>query len=225
MDQGKNMQQLISEKQARTITGGRKPLLPVEYERACQALAECLTLDEAKYWANKADALAAWARIYHDDKCQRDAKALKLLAYRRMGEIASELRPGKRVAFGRGYGNFSGSAPGQNALLREQGLTKEQSRHVQGIAKIDKPIFDQAVSSKKPPAPTTLIRNALGENPEWQQFSHALSAVLMQCRRIDAALLAKSLSDNLHELSRSRALEVITWLDEFERHLPKGPSS
>ena len=87
------MNSVISEEQARQITGGRKPLVPVEYERACTALAECQTIDEAKYWDNKADALAAWAKIYNNDQAGLEAKRLKLHAYRRMGEIAREIIP------------------------------------------------------------------------------------------------------------------------------------
>jgi hypothetical protein len=51
------MQQVITAKQARQITGGRTPLVPVVYEDALKALGECLSLDDAKVWDNKADAL------------------------------------------------------------------------------------------------------------------------------------------------------------------------
>lgn len=84
------MSTVITEQQARQITGGRKPLVPVEYEAACNALAQCVDLDEAKYWSDKADALAAWAKIYRDDRISAQAKRLKLKAYRRMGELAAE---------------------------------------------------------------------------------------------------------------------------------------
>lgn len=92
------MQQVISAEQARKITGGRTPHVPVEYETAINALVACRSIDEAKYWSDKSDALAAWAKIYHSDKAAREAKALKLWAFRRMGQLAAELRPNyKRV--------------------------------------------------------------------------------------------------------------------------------
>src|ERR1700690_2101621 len=90
------MKQVISAEEARKITGGRLPHMPVEYETALQALQECITLEDTKYWSDKADALAVWAKIFHSDDAARKAKQLKLKAFRRMGELARELRPGKR---------------------------------------------------------------------------------------------------------------------------------
>lgn len=49
------MQSVISAAEAKKITGGRTPLVPVEYETAITALQACVTLDETKYWSDKAD--------------------------------------------------------------------------------------------------------------------------------------------------------------------------
>lgn len=65
--------------------------MPVEYEEACKALAACATIDEGKYWSDKADALAAWAKIYKSDEAAIAARRLKLQAFRRMGEIATQM--------------------------------------------------------------------------------------------------------------------------------------
>src|SRR5208282_4621524 len=98
---------VLTKEEAKRITKGRTPLVPVEYETAITALTECAHLDEAKYWDNKADALAAWAKIYHSDECARKAKMLKMHAYRRMGQLAGELRPKMPVR-----------------ILQEQGLSE-----------------------------------------------------------------------------------------------------
>lgn len=65
--------------------------LPVQYDEAVKALAACTTIDESKHWADKAEALAAWAKVYKDDQVAIEARRLKLHAYRRMGELAQEL--------------------------------------------------------------------------------------------------------------------------------------
>lgn len=65
--------------------------MPVVYEDACKALVACTTLDEAKYYSDKSDALAAWAKIYKSDEAAMAAKRLKLHAYRRMSELAEEI--------------------------------------------------------------------------------------------------------------------------------------
>lgn len=219
------MQQLISEKQARAITGGRKPLVPIEYDRAIQALVACQTLDDAKYFSDKADALAAWAKIYRDDQAGIESKRLKLHAYRRMGQLASQLRPGKRVAFGKpGYAGFQGSEPGPNALLREKGFTREQARHIQAIAKIPDDQFDVSVSSPRPPGPTILARNARCEDPNWLKFQHSFSQLLVSCRALPASDFARSLNPSLYTNLHERICEMIEWLDEFEQQLPKEKS-
>jgi hypothetical protein len=67
------------------------------YEEACNALARCVDLDEAKYWSDKADALAAWAKIYHDTKIEDQARKLKAKARRSMALLAEALRPTKKT--------------------------------------------------------------------------------------------------------------------------------
>src|ERR1700722_7297053 len=76
--------------------------MPVEYVEACKALAACVTIDEAKRWADKAEALAAWAKIYRSDEASVQAARLKLHAYRRMGKLAEEIRPLRHIG-GQGY--------------------------------------------------------------------------------------------------------------------------
>jgi NTP pyrophosphatase (non-canonical NTP hydrolase) len=65
--------------------------MPVQYEEACRLLAECLTLDESKLWADRADMLAAWAKLYKSDEAAIAARRLKLKAFRKMGELAEEI--------------------------------------------------------------------------------------------------------------------------------------
>src|SRR5690348_3214266 len=106
------------------IVRGPSPVVPVEYETACKALEACCSIEEGKYWSDKADALAAWARIYHDDTVQRQAKILKLRAYRRMGEIARELSAAGH------------QARGARPLLREAGLSAAQASAAADIARV-----------------------------------------------------------------------------------------
>src|SRR5688572_2684465 len=96
------------------------PKLPVEYSAAITAIAVCRTIDDGKYWSDKADALAAWAKIYKDDVVAREARSLKLHAYRRIGVLAAEIRPLKF----RGRGG----AVGPNSLLVENGFSLTKAR-------------------------------------------------------------------------------------------------
>src|ERR1700733_10435972 len=78
--------------------------IPVQFEEGLKALAACRSIDEAKYWASAAEALAAWARIHKEKRAGVEAKLIDLHAHRRMGELAAEMRP-IRYRLGKGGKN------------------------------------------------------------------------------------------------------------------------
>lgn len=214
------MQQLITESQARKITGGRKPLVPLEYERACKDLAACQTIDEAKYFADKSDALAAWAKIYKDDKAGLEARKLKLYAYRRMGLLAGELRPNRRM------GGRASCVPGPSSLLQEKGLSKSTATIVRRISRLPEDDFNKQVNALRPLAPATLANKL--SNPRASDAFKTLcdgtdsfikAAAWM--KRHDARTLARGLFADETVRMRSAILGMNDWLDEFEHHLPR----
>lgn len=218
------MLQVLTEKQAREITGGRTPLVPVEYEEACKALAACVTLDEAKYWDNKADALAAWAKIYHDDKAGRNARALKLWAYRRIGELAAELQPGRKP--GRG----GGSSPGPTSLLMEKGFQRYEANAARRLARAPKAEVERLTSLPRPPAPTYLSESGFkaapyatgkpfADHPSWRRFWSSCCSFESAIRVLDPIEMARSVTKA--QKVRERIARAIEWLDTFEQHLPK----
>lgn len=69
--------------------------LPVSYELATKALAECTRLDECKDWANKAEALASYARQSKDDRLRKMAIRIQARAIRRCGELLREIESGQ----------------------------------------------------------------------------------------------------------------------------------
>lgn len=219
---------VITEKQARQITGGRKPLVPVEYESAVKALMECSTLDEAKYWDNKSDALAAWAKIYHNDEALLQAKKLKLHAYRRMGELANEIRPP------RSGGGINGRPKGASSLLVESGLTRPQATDALRISRATPKEFSDSMARGMGVTRTAEQFRGRGLNvanistDDWQwlyksngvgaKLSIARSAMRQRAPRVVAAGIAT------HEIAQARTLviEIQEWLDEFEQYLPKS---
>lgn len=237
------MQQVITEKQARQILGGgkggggagrkgvaaaggdggdgRKPFEIVEYETAVRALSECLTLDEAKYWDNKADALAAWAKIYHSPEAERKAKQLKLHARDRMGALARELRPAGKPNQGR-----RGMAPGPMSLLVEHGLSHNEAREATHISKLPREVLRAAVDRTKVPSPSrlyTITRGASSQRSDgWVAFSAGgIPSARSFCRANDAGSVARSLTRDESLRAREMAQEISEWLDAFEQALPK----
>lgn len=226
------MNTVITAAEARKITRGREPLVPVEYETAVKALAACVTLDEAKYWDNKADALAAWAKIYHDKKVEREAAALKLWAYRRMGELAGELRPQKNYG-----GSGGGLTPGPLSLLKENGLTKSNAMAARRLARVSREHVEALSKLPRPPAPATAAyaylagkgsdyrggggAPAFSSADGWKQVWRHISSAATAVGQYNAATMGRSV---IHEQRyvRERIVKLQEWLDEFERNLPKG---
>ncbi len=54
------------------------------------ALASCERIDECKTWANKAEALASYAKMADDDSLRLLADRIQARAVRRMGELLKE---------------------------------------------------------------------------------------------------------------------------------------
>lgn len=204
---------VITSQQARAITGGRAPLVPVEYEQAVTALAACCTLDESKYWSDKADALAAWARIYRNDEISRKAKMLKLHAFRRMGELAAELKP---ITNGKG-----GRQPGAVRALTDAGLTKNDAIAARRLATITESRFNKIL--EKPKAPSSVLQDLWVRDDNWADFVRTAQSFRGALRRTTPAKVARGIGDNARFICTARELcnEISEFLDELEQRLPK----
>lgn len=205
--------------------------MPIIYENAVRDLAACRSIDEALFFKNKSEALAVWAKIYKDGIASREARALKLHAYRRLGEIAHELRP-KQLLKVRKRGRIrttgcpSGLPPGPIALLCANGLSSNSANVASRMAKIGKLQFDKIVNSPKPPTPHFLAKHELKAGSEsWRIFSSAFPgappAFRSFCRRNPAAAFAIGMTNDEAAKVRQMIPEMQDWLDTLEQHLPK----
>jgi hypothetical protein len=204
---------VITKEIARKITRGRDPLVPIEYEVAMRALTECTTLDESKYWSDKADALAAWAKIYHSDEAQRKAKLLKLHAYRRMGQLAGELRPTNSL------GGRTGGSPGPISLLLEAGLKKQHAAAARKLSSLTERQF--AGLLKHPVAPTTAAYNLLSTEPAWRDLAKFAMTLRAFCRSNTPAQVVRAMDPKRKATALELARDLIEWFDEFEQRLEK----
>lgn len=207
-----SLQTVITSNQTRQITGGRKPLVPVEYESALRSLSACLSLDDAKIWDAKADALAAWAKIYRDDEVTRKAKMLKLHAYRRMGQLANEIRP--HVV------SEKGRSPGPKSLLIESGMTSTAAEAATALSRMTNHKFAKAL--KEPKAPITIVRLTNAASPVYTKFCHAAQNVRSITRQHTAAEMSriiKALSDGEKDTARRLCADISEWLDDLHARL------
>lgn len=211
------MQRALTIKQARQITGGRVPHVPVEYETAVTALQACIDLDEGKYWADKADMLAAWAKMYRNDDAGRKARMLKLHAYRRMGQLAAELNP-RRAKTGEGVGKGSVPGSGPRSLMLAHGLTVAEVGAARALARIPQRQFDQIL--RNPVSPTT-IRSRLYQTTEWHYMQASLMSVRSRCRVDTPAQVVDTMSEVECANAREMVREIVEWFDEFDQRCAK----
>lgn len=210
----RGMATVLSIDQARSITGGRTPLVPIEYETAVTALQTCLTLDETKYWSDKADALAAWARIYRNDDAGRKAKMLKLHAYRRMGSLAEELNPRRSTKEIGGRGSAPGSGP-RSALIAN-GLTIAQADAARILSKLPERRFNQLL--RNPVAPTT-ARHQVRDITIWHQLQASAMSLRSRCRANTPAQVVAAMTEVEKTNAKELIAELTEWLDEFDQRL------
>jgi hypothetical protein len=186
------------------------PRLPVQYDVAVRALVECQSIDDAKEWDNKADALAAWAKIYKDNEVSIQAKRLKLHAYRRMYQLANEIQPKK---FG---------SKGPWSLFQEHGFSKSAANRISRIGRLAQAQFDAVVTSENPPSPTRLVVVNLSKNPEWRLCQTALSHARNVINKMDRYRMAKKLSINEAKYARQLVDDLMLWCEEFKNEIARA---
>jgi hypothetical protein len=209
------MSALISKEQARQITGGRLPHIPVEYETAVNSLQACLTLDEAKYWSNAADAFTAWAKMYRSGDALRKAKMLKLHAFRRMGQLAEEINP-RLVKQGVGVGKGSVAGSGPRSILKQHGFSAAEVDAARMLADVSERTFTRLL--KNPMSPTT-ARARLRDITIWHHTQAALMTLRSRCRVHTPAQTIITMSVVERANARELVREVVEWLDEFDQRL------
>lgn len=201
--------QVLSPEQAKAVTKGRTPLLPAEYEEAIHAIQACVTLDEAKYWDNKADVLAAWSKIYHSNEVERQARILKLHAYRRMSDLLAETKKHRKTP----------DSP--TKVLRAGGMSAKQVQGVMAVGKMPKADFDRVLAAEKIPTPTALIPGQLRRHATSAGGAslESLRAFHYFTERVDAKSIAHGMSPKDRTWAMRVATEVIDWLTEMTEEI------
>ncbi len=212
----KRVTKALTPAEVKAIAPHAKPTVPVVYEEAVKQLALCRTLDEAKYFDNKADALAAWAKIYKDDSAGRQAKALKLHAYARMGALARELRPHKALIGG-------GSAPGPKSLLKDNGFSPNAAGAAIFLSRHPE-VLNKEVNASRPRSPTTVligdVRKGTHAWKKWAANNGGRNKVSW-LKSFDPKLAAQMTKDEA-KLAVKEIIKLQEWCDDFLRFAEKA---
>tara|TARA_R110000822_G_C15317873_1_gene493396 strand:+ start:1405 stop:2088 length:684 start_codon:yes stop_codon:yes gene_type:complete len=198
-----------------------KASLPASYEAAKAALANCVSIDECKDWADKAQALASYAKQANDDEMMRQSTRIRDRAIRRCGELLKQIEPqqGRRTDK-----EPSGGAPTRLQVASDAGMSKDQMHTAIRVANVPAADFERQVESPKPPTATTLaeqgkkaaprpVIDLKGRDPE--EFNLALHYVAgwENAARDLAALKHDRAVSILTPAERDRLRKAITAID------------
>lgn len=161
--------------------------LPVTYERAKTALAECSQIDECKEWADKASALASYARQSKDDSLRKMAERIKARAIRRAGELLKQIEKSNK------HQNAGDRKLTRSGAATEAGMSPHQQRTAQEVASVPESEFTEMVESDSPPTVTKLAEigtkrqlvDLEGRDPK--EFNRALHFVALFERHLRAS--------------------------------------
>lgn len=190
--------------------------LPDTYRAARHALSECSRLDECADWADKAEALASYARQAKDDSLRRMADRIQARAVRRCGELLKRIEPqqGARTDLGR--------APTRSEAATEAGLSEHQRKTALRVASVPEADFEAQVESPEPPTVTQLAEQ--GRQRREQPSEPAIDLEPLKkfarfCGQVDPIEAAKRNAQE--DCGRLRAFvgEIDSWLDRFVTHL------
>lgn len=82
------------------------------YDEACRAVAAALSIDEAKDWRDKADALRVYARQARNRQLEIDASEIRIRAERRVGELLADHRQRGVIRVGTTVRKAASETPG-----------------------------------------------------------------------------------------------------------------
>ncbi len=200
--------------------------LPASYERAKEALSRCHAIDECKDWADKAAALASYAKQADDKTLQQFALRIQSRAIRRCGELLQTFQTGPQG--GRPKKNTDGSdGVSQRQAAEAAGMSVRQELTAVRVANVPADDFEAALESDDPPTITRLAE--LGTNsqvpPKFAEATHVLGvlyAFAKFCADHEAGAIASALYLHERESARGHVATIKTWLAEFVRALEEG---
>jgi hypothetical protein len=196
--------------------------LPANYEAARAALAECVRVDEAKDWADRAAALASYARQIENKELETYCRRILDRAVRRCGEILRTVQPA------RGANQNISDGDDTKVLTRKDaagqaGLSERQRVSALRVANVPANEFEELVEGDNPPTVTALADMGREHHGPHDFRDHVAANRLMglvrrflvDAERLDfAAALRGFTADERMEVA-GRARLAAAWLELF----------
>lgn len=142
----------------------------IRYEAARTALAECVRIDEAAEWADKAAALKTYAR-QRDDKTLEDmATRIRARAVRRCFELLNELPADARGPGGKPGGGahpqLASTASERAAAAKAAGMTPDEYKDTMRVGRVSPADFERLAESDTPPSIEELAKIGTRKQPK-----------------------------------------------------------
>lgn len=141
----------------------RNATLPEKYEAAKAAMAACERIDECRDWADRAAALASYAKQADDKAMEQTALRIRARAVRRCGELLQEIERGHGPGRGKKEGTVATPVFNRKAAAEEAGLSERKAKEAQRVANVPKASFEAQVESKSPPTIKALADQGKGK--------------------------------------------------------------
>jgi hypothetical protein len=201
--------------------------LPTLYARATEALTECSRIDECINWADKAAAIASYAKQADDPTLHKLATRIQARAVRRCGELLEQFRaPGTRTD------KPSGDAPTRLQTQREvaaaAGMSKDQEVQAVRVANVPAEEFEAAIESETPPTVTALAERGTEKRPkppppvgveEATKLTGLLRQLTLFGEQYHPTYVAMGLFPHERPMLLRQIASVERWLHEFQRVL------
>ena len=136
--------------------------IPQTYANAKSALYTCASIDECQEWADKAAALASYAKQAEDDELMKMAIRIRDRAIRRVGELLKQIEPAKNQHDAIGSG---GAPTSRIGVATDAGMSRDQMHTALRVANIPADDFERQVESDQPPTVTALAKQGTKPAP------------------------------------------------------------
>ena len=200
--------------------------LPASYENAKTALANCSSMDECKDWADKAKALASYARQSQDESLRKMAMRIQARAIRRAGELLKQIMPKKGANQNISAGDHTKDLTRKQAA-DDAGFSHHQRNHALRVATLGEDEFTHQVESDNPPTVTKLadqgtrkqLIDLKGRDPK--EFNQALHFIALFERHLKAAKGQDTgrILGTLTSKERDSLRSLISQIDNIHDHI------
>jgi hypothetical protein len=202
--------------------------LPDTYVDARKALAKCERVDECKSWADKAAALASYAKQADDKQMLALARRIQGRAIERGGELLMAVKAAR--GGDRGNAATGGRSPiaSRKALANGAGLSADQAKTMLRVVNVPPAIRNAMIESTSPPTVKALAdlgkkkRTVVKPAPYREEWADWVFGVRRLVKIPDCGLRVLAERDpggreNFLEEARSAQRNLTKWINELEK--------